>query len=101
MLQIIKMFFFFFSFQVRHIKLVHSQNQSSSTSPSLGEGGESLIHNDDTNKQHPATSYRYPSKLNIFHSKQILNQTFLLVSPLKLSRLMINKNLKIPLGNHR
>uniref|UniRef100_A0A1B0D6Y1 Uncharacterized protein n=1 Tax=Phlebotomus papatasi TaxID=29031 RepID=A0A1B0D6Y1_PHLPP len=30
---------------VRHIKLVHSQTNHQSNSPSIGEGGESLIHN--------------------------------------------------------
>lgn len=30
-------------YQVRHIKLVHSQNHHQPISPSLGEGGESLI----------------------------------------------------------
>ncbi|XP_059619232.1 zinc finger protein ush isoform X2 [Phlebotomus argentipes] len=30
---------------VRHIKLVHSQSNHQSISPSIGEGGESLIHN--------------------------------------------------------
>lgn len=40
----------FTQFQVRHIKLVHTQTQIHSTSPKLGEGGESLLHNDNAAK---------------------------------------------------
>ncbi|KAG4074864.1 hypothetical protein HA402_009289 [Bradysia odoriphaga] len=35
---------------VRHIKLVHTQTQIHSTSPKLGEGGESLLHSDNSTK---------------------------------------------------
>lgn len=46
-LQLIKTFYY----QVRHIKLVHSINSyQRSTSPALGEGGESLLVANDNSK---------------------------------------------------
>lgn len=43
--------FEFFYYQVRHIKLVHSINSyQRSTSPALGEGGESLLVANDNSK---------------------------------------------------